>query len=62
MAEDDDDRPSGQIDEKPPDFDILSIEELEERIVALRAEIEIYRLVIEKKKQARGAADSVFRS
>ena len=62
MAEDDDDRPLGQADEKPPDFDILSIEELEEQIVALQAEIEIYRLVIEKKQQARGAADSVFRS
>ncbi len=62
MAEDDDDRPSGQADEKPADLDILSIEELEDRIVALQAEIDLYRLVIEKKKQARGAADGVFRS
>ncbi len=62
MAEDDDDRPSGQADETPPDIDLLSIEELEERIVALEAEIEIYRLVIKKKNQARGTADSVFRS
>ncbi len=61
MAEDDDDRPAGQIDGTPPDIDIFSIEELEERIVALEAEIEFYRLVIEKKKQARGAADGVFR-
>ena len=62
MAADDEDRPLGQADTKPPDFDILSIEELEERIVALQAEIENYRLVIEKKQQARGAADSAFRS
>ena len=56
MAEDDD----GRADEIPPDIDLLSIEELEERIIALAAEAEFYRLVIEKKKKARGAADSVF--
>ena len=62
MAEDDDDRPSGQADAIPPDIDLLSIEELEERIIALKAEAEFYRMVIEKKKKARGAADGVFRS
>ena len=61
MAEDDD-RPTEQSDETPPDIDLLSIAELEDRIVALKAEIEFYRTVIEKKKQARGAADGVFRS
>ena len=62
VMEDDGERPAAKAAEKPLDLDLLSIEELEERIMALELEIERYRAAIEKKFSARGAADSVFRS
>ncbi|WP_281016852.1 MULTISPECIES: DUF1192 domain-containing protein [unclassified Minwuia] len=42
------------------DLDDVSIEELQERIVELEAEITTLRAVIEKKHSVRSAADSIF--
>ena len=42
-------------------LDSLSIEELEERIGVLEAEIERLQAAIEKKKASKDAADSVFK-
>jgi uncharacterized small protein (DUF1192 family) len=42
------------------DLSALSIEELEERITTLEAEIARAKAMIASKRQARGAADSVF--
>ena len=42
------------------DIERMSIDELEERIVSLLAEIEQLGAVIEAKQAAKGAADSVF--
>lgn len=44
------------------DFEIMSIEQLQDHIAALEAEIERARAVIEAKQSARGAAESVFKS
>ena len=52
----------GRPAQKPEDFEELSIEALEERIAELEAEIERLRDLIAKKQQARGAADSVFKT
>lgn len=43
------------------DLYLLSIEELEERIAACKAEIERIEADIEKKRATRAAADAVFR-
>ena len=58
----DDDKESQKTAEKPLDLDVLSIEELEDRIAALYAEIEVLQAAIKKKSAARGAADSVFKT
>ena len=58
----DDDKEPQKTVEKPLDLDILSIEELEDRIAALRAEIDVLQAAIEKKKVARGTADSFFKT
>lgn len=58
----DDDKQPQKTAEKPLDLDILSIEELEDRIAALRAEIDVLQAAIEKKKAARGTADSFFKT
>lgn len=58
----DDDKEPQKTAEKPLDLDILSIEELEDRIAALRAEIDVLQAAIEKKKAARGTADSFFKT
>ncbi|MCW0232379.1 MAG: DUF1192 domain-containing protein [Ferrovibrio sp.] len=44
-----------------PKFDTMSIEDLEERIVALEAEIGTIRAVIKAKQAARGSADNFFK-
>ena len=46
---------------KPVNLEIMSIAELEARIVTLTAEIEAAKRMIEQKKSARGSADAVFR-
>jgi uncharacterized small protein (DUF1192 family) len=46
---------------KPIPLDTLSIEELEDRISALEAEIDRAREMIAKKKKSRDAAASVFK-
>jgi len=58
-SDDDDARPS-----KIPvvNFDTMSIDELEDYVTELTAEIEKTRLVIEKKRSAQSAADSIFKS
>lgn len=44
-----------------PKFETMSIEDLNDRIVALEAEIETIRGVIKGKQAARGSADSFFK-
>jgi uncharacterized small protein (DUF1192 family) len=44
-----------------PKFETMSIEDLEDRIVALEAEIATIRNVIKGKQAARGSADSFFK-
>lgn len=44
------------------DFEVMSIEQLEDHIAALQAEIERARATIAGKQSARGAAESVFKS
>jgi uncharacterized small protein (DUF1192 family) len=44
------------------DIEMMSIDELEERIVSLQSEIEQLRAVIDAKQAAKGAADTVFTS
>ena len=44
-----------------PKFDTMSIEDLEERIVALEAEIGTIRAAIKAKQAARGSADNFFK-
>ena len=55
-----------EIDPKPPppkpkDLEVLSIAALENYITDLEGEIGRVREVIERKRQARSSADSVFR-
>ena len=44
------------------DLTLLGIEELKERIVALETEIARIRVLLDKKKDSRSAADALFRS
>ena len=44
------------------DLSLLGIEELTERIAALEAEIARIRLLLDKKKDSRSAAEALFRS
>ena len=61
MAEEDDDLPSA-LRPKPTDLDVMGIEELNEYIAELEAEIERVRSAIVKKEQQRIAASAVFKS
>ncbi|TNE33739.1 MAG: DUF1192 domain-containing protein [Alphaproteobacteria bacterium] len=60
MTRDDDDisRPKRE----KTDFDVMSIEELEEHIETLNAEIEQTRAMIEKKRAAQNAAAGFFKN
>ena len=61
MAEEDDDLPRA-LRPKPTDLDVMGIEELNEYIAELEAEIERVRSTIVKKEQQRIAASAVFKS
>ena len=61
MAEEDDDLPRA-LRPKPTDLDVMGIEELNEYITELEAEIERVRSTIVKKEQQRIAASAVFKS
>ena len=61
MAEEDDDLPRA-LRPKPTDLDVMGIEELNEYIAELEAEIERVRSAIVKKEQQRIAASAVFKS
>ncbi|MEC7656999.1 MAG: DUF1192 domain-containing protein [Pseudomonadota bacterium] len=61
MAEEDDDLPRA-LRPKPTDLDVMGIEELNEYIAELEAEIERVRSSIVKKEQQRIAASAVFKS
>lgn len=61
-APDDDDRPIKRIThEIGQDLTLLSVEELEERIEILQAEVARLRDDIEKKRATRSAADLFFK-
>ena len=47
---------------KPRDLEIMGVEELEEYIAELQAEIERARAVIEGKQSHKGAAEALFKS
>ena len=61
MAEEDDDLPRA-LRPKPTDLDVMGIEELNEYIAELEAEIERVRSAIVKKEQQRIAASAIFKS
>ena len=61
MAEEDDDLPRA-LRPKPTDLDVMGIEELNEYIAELEAEIERVRSAIVKKERQRIAASAVFES
>lgn len=61
MAEEDDGLPCA-LRPKPTDLDVMGIEELNEYIAELEAEIERVRSAIVKKEQQRIAASAVFKS
>ncbi|MEC8136224.1 MAG: DUF1192 domain-containing protein [Pseudomonadota bacterium] len=61
MADEDDDLPRA-LRPKPTDLDVMGIEELNEYIAELEAEIERVRSAIMKKEQQRIAASAVFKS
>lgn len=61
MAEEDDELPRA-LRPKPTDLDVMGIEELNEYIAELEAEIERVRSAIVKKEQQRIAASAVFKS
>ena len=46
--------------EKQRDIDLMSVEDLQERIVELKAEIALCEAAIEKKGSAKSAADAMF--
>jgi len=49
------------IDLGREDLDLYAVEELEERIAGLRAEIERVQAQMEKKRSGRAAADALFK-
>lgn len=46
--------------EKQRDIDLMSVEDLQERIAELKAEIALCEAAIEKKGSAKSAADAMF--
>ena len=63
MAIDDDDKPRKKIThEIGQDLSLLSVEELNERVALLSAEIERLQAAVAKKRASKDAANSVFKS
>jgi len=63
MAIEDDDKPRRKIShEIGQELSLLSIEELQERVALLSAEIERLQAAVAKKRASKDAANSVFRS
>ena len=63
MATEDDDRPRKKVThEMGQDLSLLSVEELNERIVLLTSEVERLRAAVTKKRASKEAADSFFKS
>lgn len=60
MTSDDDEKPI--LGQKPMNFDSMSIADLEDYIIALDAEIQKTRTIIEKKKAAQNAASGFFKT
>ena len=63
MASDDDDKPRKKIThELGQDLSLLSVEDIEDRIAALAAEIERLKADAAKKRASRDAANAFFKS
>jgi uncharacterized small protein (DUF1192 family) len=63
MAIEDDDKPKRKIShEIGQDLSLLSVEELNERVALLSAEIERLQVAVAKKRASKEAANSVFKS
>jgi uncharacterized small protein (DUF1192 family) len=63
MAIEDDDKPKRKIShEIGQDLSLLSVEELNERVALLSAEIERLQAAVAKKRASKEAANSVFKS
>lgn len=63
MATEDDDRPRKKVThEIGQDLSLLSVEELSERVMLLKAEIARLEEAATKKRASRDAANSVFKS
>ena len=63
MAIEDDDKPRRKISHDiGQDLSLLSVEELNERIALLAAEIERLQLAAAKKRASKDAANSIFKS
>ena len=63
MAIEDDDKPKRKIShEIGQDLSLLSVEELNERVALLSAEIERLQAAVAKKRASKDAANSVFKS
>ena len=63
MAGDDDDKPRKKIThELGQDLSLLSVEDIEERIAGLAAEIERLKADAAKKRASRAAANAFFKS
>ena len=63
MATEDDDRPKRKVaHDIGQDLSLLSVEELDERIALLRAEIERLSAASAKKRASRDAANQFFKS
>jgi uncharacterized small protein (DUF1192 family) len=63
MAAEDDDKPRKKIThELGQDLSLLSVEDIEERIAALAAEIERLKADAAKKRASRDAANAFFKS
>jgi len=63
MPVEDDDRPRKKVShEIGQDLSLLSVEELNERIVLLSSEVERIKEAVAKKRASRDAANNVFKS
>jgi uncharacterized small protein (DUF1192 family) len=63
MAIEDDDKPKRKIShEIGQDLSLLSVEELNERVALLSAEIQRLQAAVAKKRASKDAANSVFKS
>lgn len=63
MASDDDDKPRKKIShDMGQDLSLLSVEDIEERIASLTAEIERLKADAAKKRASRDAANAFFKS